>query len=348
MGESAAQGVARGLERIKLINMYMEMKGWEKVSEDRNTGNKNKPSAPVGSINDSGGSSNSDGWEVITISGRDYVTVNSIRKFYDPVYNFTTFITQGQDVRLMSSKLTLKAQIGSREILINDIKLVLNSPVQKHKSEVVFPALDLINIIDPILYPTHIKNQQDFDTVVIDASHGGKDNGCRGVYGHEKDCALAIAGAVGTACKARGFKVVYTRSTDNFITVAERVKILNNTAKSVLISLEFNSDSTGSKSGIETLALHINNKQDSKCIALATAVHAAVISRFKFVDLGIKTASASSFPGSSRPGIVFVGGFISHEKEGKLINSDAYKKDVSAAIADGLVSYRQAVKSAIQ
>jgi hypothetical protein len=47
MGESAAHGVARGLERIKLINMYMEMKGWEKVYEEKNKRNETNSTSPV-------------------------------------------------------------------------------------------------------------------------------------------------------------------------------------------------------------------------------------------------------------------------------------------------------------
>ena len=35
------------------------------------------------------------GWEIVKIGGRDYVTAESIRNFYNPVYGFTTFRTQG-------------------------------------------------------------------------------------------------------------------------------------------------------------------------------------------------------------------------------------------------------------
>ena len=47
MGESAAQGVARGLARIKIINMYMEMKGWEKVSIKNDTYSSNLSAQPA-------------------------------------------------------------------------------------------------------------------------------------------------------------------------------------------------------------------------------------------------------------------------------------------------------------
>lgn len=306
-----------------------------------------------------------DGWEIVKIGGRDYVTAESIRNFYNPVYGFTTFRLQGNHFWLGSSKLILKAQIGSQEMLINNIKFILSFPVQSHNGKVLFSRLDLCKLIDPVLYPSHIQNAEYFDTVVIDAGHGGHDAGARGIYGHEKDFALKMAMSVGAACKARGFKVIYTRSTDTFLTLGGRVAIANQTPKSIFLSFHFNSGGSAA-SGIETWALtpqsaaatiprgggfNVNgvtgNKQDSANIALATAVHASVISRFKFVDRGIKRAQWSVLTGCKRPGILFEGGFVTNAKECLLVASDTYRQQVSAAIGDAVVNYRKALETAM-
>jgi len=306
-----------------------------------------------------------DGWEIVKIGGRDYVTADSIRNFYNPVYGFTTFRLQGNHFWLGSSKLVLKAQVGSQEMLINNIKFILSFPVQSHNGKVLFSRLDLCKLIDPVLYPSHIQNAEHFDTVVIDAGHGGHDAGARGIYGHEKDFALKMAMSVGAACKARGFKVVYTRSTDMFLTLGGRVSIANQTPKSIFLSFHFNSGGSAA-SGIETWALtpqsaaatiprgggfNVNgvtgNKQDSANIALATAVHASVISRFKFVDRGIKRAQWSVLTGCKRPGILFEGGFVTNAKECLLVASDTYRQQVSAAIGDAVVNYRKALETAM-
>jgi N-acetylmuramoyl-L-alanine amidase len=306
-----------------------------------------------------------DGWDIVKIGGRDYVTAESIRNFYNPVYGFTTFRLQGNHFWLGSSKLILKAQIGSQEMLINNIKFILSFPVQSYNGKVLFSRLDLCKLIDPVLYPSHIQNAEYFDTVVIDAGHGGHDAGARGIYGYEKDFALKMATAVGAACKARGFKVVYTRSTDTFLTLGGRVAIANQTPKSIFLSFHFNSGGSAA-SGIETWALtpqsaaatiprgggyNVNgvtgNKQDSANIALATAVHASVISRFKFVDRGIKRAQWSVLTGCKRPGILFEGGFVTNAKECLLVASDTYRQQVSAAIGDAVVNYRKALETAM-
>ena len=305
------------------------------------------------------------GWEIVKIGGRDYVTAESIRNFYNPVYGFTTFRVQGTHFWLGSSKLILKAQIGSQEMLINNIKFILSFPVQEYNGKVLFSRLDLCKLIDPVLYPSHIQNAEYFDTVVVDAGHGGHDAGARGVYGYEKDFALKMAMAVRVALMQRGFKVILTRATDTFITLGGRVAIANQTPKSIFLSFHFNSGGAAA-TGIETWALtpqsaaatisrgggyNINgvtgNKQDSANIALATAVHASVISRFKFVDRGIKRAQWSVLSGCKRPGILFEGGFVTNGTECQLVASETYRQQVSAAIGDAVMNYRKALESAM-
>lgn len=305
------------------------------------------------------------GWEVVKIGGRDYVTAESIRNFYNPLYGFNTFRLQGNHFWLGSSKLILKAQVGSQEMLINNIKFILSFPVQSHNGKVLFSRLDLCKLIDPVLCPSHIQNPEYFDTVVLDAGHGGHDAGARGIYGYEKDFALKMAMIVRAALIQRGFKVIMTRTNDTFLTLGGRVAIANQTPKSIFISLHFNSGGSAA-SGIETWALtpqsaaatisrgggyNVNgvtgNKQDSANIALATAVHASVISRFKFVDRGIKRAQWSVLTGCKRPGILFEGGFVTNAKECLLVASDAYRQQVSAAIGDAVVNYRKALSTAM-
>jgi len=305
------------------------------------------------------------GWEIVKISGRDYVTAESVRNFYNPLYGFTTFRLQGNHLWIGSSKLVLKAAIGSQELLINNIKFILSFPVQSHNGKALFSRLDLCKLIDPVLCPSHIQNAEYFDTVVIDAGHGGHDAGARGVYGYEKDFALKMAMAVRAALLQRGFKVILTRANDTFLTLGGRVAIANQTPKSIFISLHFNSGQSAA-SGIETWALTpqsaaatisrgggynvsgvTGNKQDSANIALATAVHANVISRFKFVDRGIKRAQWSVLTGCKRPGILFEGGFVTNAKECLLVASETYRTQVSAAIGDAVVNYRRALETAM-
>ena len=301
------------------------------------------------------------GWKLIKVNGRDYVTADSIHQFY----RFSSYKLDGSHVWLRSNNLILKAQVGSQEMLINNIKFILSFPVLESGGRPLFSRLDLCKLIDPVLRPTYIIDAEPFDTVVIDAGHGGHDAGARGVYGYEKDFALKMAFVVKDSLEKKGFKVILTRSTDTFITLSGRVAIANATPRSIFLSLHFNSGGTAA-SGIETFALTpqgsaaslergggynanglTGNSHDSANIALATAVHAMVISRFKFVDRGIKRAQWSVLTGCKRPGILFEGGFVTNGNECRLIASDTYRQSVSGAIADAVVNYRTALRGAI-
>ena len=306
--------------------------------------------------------SQSGGWQIVKINGRDYITGESLHQFY----RFSSYKVDGKHVWLRSNNLILKGTIGSQELLINNIKFILSYPVQSYAGRALFSRIDLCKLIDPVLRPTHISDAVPFDTVVIDAGHGGHDAGARGIYGYEKDFALLMARAVRDALQARGFKVVMTRDTDTFITLGGRVAIANRTPNSIFLSLHFNAGGSSQATGIETFALTpqgssaslergggynanglTGNAHDSANIALATAVHAMVISKFRFVDRGIKRAQWSVLTGCKRPGILFEGGFVTNPEECRLVASDTYRKSVSSAIADAIVNYRTALRGAL-
>lgn len=296
-------------------------------------------------------------WELVKYSGRDYVTASSIQRFY----NFATLKVEKTHVWLKAPNLILKGQIGSMEMLINNIKFILSYPVAESNGKVIISRLDLCKLIDPVLRPSFIAGADQIDTVVLDAGHGGHDSGAKGVYGYEKEFALKMATTTKAALEKRGFKVILTRSTDTFISRTGRVAIANKTPNSIFISLHFNSGGSAA-TGIETFALTpqgssaslergggynasglTGNSQDSENIALATAVHALVISRFKLVDRGIKRAQWTVLTGCNRPGILFEGGFVTNGTECRLIASTTYRDAVANTIADAVVNYRKAL-----
>ena len=245
---------------------------------------------------------------------------------------------------------------------MNSIKFILSNPVAEDDGKVLISRVDLCKLIDPVLRPSYITTSAPFDTVVLDAGHGGHDSGARGVYGFEKDYTLAMVLAVRDALLKRGIKVKTTRDTDVFIPLHGRVDVANATPNSILVSLHFNSGGS-TATGIETFALSpqgssstfmgergwdtsafSGNRQDSENIALATAVHAMVINKFKVVDRGIKRARFTVLTGCLRPGILFEGGFVTNAEECRLIAAPSYRQLLANTIADGILNYRKALQ----
>ncbi|MDP9202778.1 MAG: N-acetylmuramoyl-L-alanine amidase [Gemmatimonadota bacterium] len=90
--------------------------------------------------------------------------------------------------------------------------------------------------------------------VVIDAGHGGPDNGMRGPIGTpawfvEKDITLSVAKKLATVLRARGVDVLMTRTTDTLIALADRGRIANSNHGDVFISIHVNAPGTGTAAG---------------------------------------------------------------------------------------------------
>jgi len=110
--------------------------------------------------------------------------------------------------------------------------------------------------------------------VVVDAGHGGVDNGMSGpLYGgpriYEKDITLAVAKRLGAQLKARGVDVVYTRTADTLIALDDRGRIANKSQGDLFISVHVNAanpnwkDPGGSR-GFETYFLSEARTEDAK------------------------------------------------------------------------------------
>jgi N-acetylmuramoyl-L-alanine amidase len=118
-------------------------------------------------------------------------------------------------------------------------KLVKNIPLMYLKSILTFIiCLVLSNTIDNQAFAQEYK----IKTIVIDAGHGGKDGATHGVYSKEKDVALKTALNLGKALQdsLKDIKVIYTRQTDVFIPLYERINVANNAKADLFISIHLN------------------------------------------------------------------------------------------------------------
>lgn len=90
-------------------------------------------------------------------------------------------------------------------------------------------------------------------TVVLDPGHGGKDAGCvsRDRKTYEKNITLSIARLLGQKITQAypDVKVVYTRTTDKYVTLNDRAEIANRNHADLFISIHINSFSSSSPNG---------------------------------------------------------------------------------------------------
>ena len=105
--------------------------------------------------------------------------------------------------------------------------------------------------------------------VVIDAGHGGHDEGTRGPTGLlEKDLVLDVALRLGALVEQRlGAEVVYTRSTDVFVPLEERTAIANRAEADLFLSIHANSSPIKSISGSEVYYLSFATSKEAMALA---------------------------------------------------------------------------------
>lgn len=111
-------------------------------------------------------------------------------------------------------------------------------------------------------------------TVIVDAGHGGVDNGMSGPIGggpkiYEKDITLAVAMKLGATLRRHGVDVVYTRTTDTLIALDDRGRIANREGGDLFISIHVNAANPtwkdpGGARGYETYFLSEAKTEDAR------------------------------------------------------------------------------------
>ena len=108
--------------------------------------------------------------------------------------------------------------------------------------------------------------------IMIDAGHGGYDNGASYQGRREKDDALNLALEVGRILESQGYDVEYTRTDDVYNSPVEKARIGNASGADFFVSIHRNSSPTPNQyNGVQTLiydnsgikaemAANINNK----------------------------------------------------------------------------------------
>jgi N-acetylmuramoyl-L-alanine amidase len=298
-------------------------------------------------------------WNVIKVGGRRYVPVSDVARFY----RLTEERTDRKKFVLSAAGREVRGVAGGRDLYINGVKYVLCFPMETRTDEVYLSAMDVTKILEPVLRPGKIKDAEKVHTIVLDAGHGGHDSGATGPLGQEKAYALDVVLRARELLMEEGYDVKLTRSRDVFVPLEERVRFANKFSNALFFSVHFNKSSTGGGTGIETFALaprgvpsmdednlsysdfkeNRGNAQDSQNIALAAAVHSAMVNNLGMVDRGIKRARFVVIKAINIPGVLIEGGFMNNGRDARLIASGEYRQRLAASILQAVKGYTRSV-----
>ncbi len=218
-----------------------------------------------------------------------------------------------------------------------------------------------------------------FDTVVIDAGHGGEDRGAVGPSGvAEKDVVLGVAQALARRLRDRGLRVVLTRSSDVALPLVDRTQIANRERADLFISLHANASPAGPAWGAETYFLHLDATDEAarnlaafesdatglrargasgemlemllwdmaqqqyleESSRLADTVQRELNELLGTRDRGVKQANFLVLRGATMPAVLIELGFLSNPTEERKLRQADVQANMAEAIARAVFAFR--------
>jgi N-acetylmuramoyl-L-alanine amidase len=174
-----------------------------------------------------------------------------------------------------------------------------------------------------------------FTTVVVDAGHGGKDNGAfRRFGGAEKNATLDVATRLAAKLRESQFRVVMTRSNDTFIPLDERAAISNRQKNAIFVSVHFNDSGRRGIRGFETYY----HSPVARTLAYRIQQHLMTLPGAS--NRGVKTANFRVLRKAAYPAVLVECGFLSNRKEGAAARSASRRDDLADKIAEAIVDER--------
>jgi N-acetylmuramoyl-L-alanine amidase len=218
--------------------------------------------------------------------------------------------------------------------------------------------------------------------IVIDAGHGGHDQGTQGPHGLvEKELVLDVAQRVGKLIEERmNAEVIYTRSDDTFVPLEGRTAIANQKKADLFLSIHANSSPIPRIAGMETFYLNFTDSKDALDVA-ARENASSQKSIFELQDIiqkitlhekldesrefasriqtalfgfssrnmpgqknrGVKKAPFVVLIGASMPSVLAEIGFLSNPREESLLKKSDYRQKLAESLYRGVAKYAESL-----
>src|SRR5438034_10531561 len=174
-----------------------------------------------------------------------------------------------------------------------------------------------------------------FTTVVVDAGHGGKDNGAYRRYGPpEKMVALDVAQRLERNLRESELETVMTRSSDVFLPLDQRVAIENSQKNAIFVSIHFNDSRRRGVHGFETY-YHSGTSSE-----LANRIQSKLMTIPHSVNRGVHTANFRVLRLAYYPAVLVECGFLTNRSEGNQARDAQYRELLADRIAEAIVEQR--------
>ena len=335
-----------------------------------------------------------------------YISVNN---FSDVLLNKNFTNNNTEKIVIYFGDTKIKITANTSFVIINDKAYQLQNNVFQRKGEYYVPLDDLLTLLTQqtntdysmdyasmsiklgsviqniaIVETTDLdkeKKKWQFDTIIIDPGHGGKDPGSVGYKGtKEKDIVLDVSKRLARKIqKNLRVKTILTRDEDVFIRLQDRTKFANTNEGDLFISIHVNSNESKKPYGFETYLLRPGRNQEAINVALrenavielegnkfekltdeqliqatiaqsgfvqyseqfAALIQEEIDKRVQSRNRGVKQAGFYVLMGASMPNVLIELGYISNPNEEKKLNSSSYRDMLATSIYYAILKYQK-------
>jgi N-acetylmuramoyl-L-alanine amidase len=284
-----------------------------------------------------------------------------------------------------------KAKAYSAQLLRDPYRLVID--VHAQSTAGVSSGADQSSVASPALASVSRESRPSLtqelglkiSRIAIDPGHGGFDTGAMGPHGlMEKNLCLDVALRLGQLIEQNipGAQVVYTRTTDKYVSLEERTAIANRAHADLFISIHANSSDSPTARGVETYYLSLLASPASMRLAkrenalaqsslsdlpeliqmitrnakldeskqLAGDLQASLAQRLELVNRGetnrgVKRAPFIVLTGASMPAALSEISFISNASDETLLLESSQRQRVAESLCRGIETYLDSLNS---
>ena len=199
--------------------------------------------------------------------------------------------------------------------------------------------------------------------MVIDPGHGGQDSGTLKAGILEKELTLDVAHRAERLLQLRGLAILLTRTDDTHVSLQSRVAIANAQRNCVFVSIHFDNAARPRRPGsrpfmpsiriskVERVASWLPFLQRTsleppnvESQSLATFIQESLVAHTQAVNRGTRPQQFFVIANVRHPAVLVEGGFLTNKDEMTKLATDDYREQMAAAISDGVMRYREALR----
>ncbi len=175
-------------------------------------------------------------------------------------------------------------------------------------------------------------------TVIIDAGHGGEDNGAHSATGiKEKDINLSIAKKIADLNSNSHFKIILSRDNDQTISVKDRVNFSKKNNADLFISIHLNGAVNEQLNGISVL---IDKNKSEQNLLLGSALISQLKKSYKTEgEIGTRTHGVWVLDHNVCPSALVNCGYVTNANDVAFISKSANQDKIAKNILDAINVY---------